>query len=266
MKYWSHLGSASHRSDIHLPFFHLKGDGFWHLKTKPGVESVVSSFKPKSLTALRELIQYAYLDERLFELFQDSAFRSSLVNILTTTWFSDKTQQIEYLFQVDSFQDFQDRLREQGGAVYTVEDLKDEEKSVVRDAAFRRIVVSIYQNHCAFCGLYVVSSLGQNIVDGAHIKPFSEFRDDRIDNGMSLCKNHHWAFDRGWFSVNDDYTILIASDLREESPNAKPMQVFHGEPILLPMQSSYFPRIEALRWHRENKFNQISPFCFEDGS
>lgn len=217
----------------------------------------MSSFKPKSLLAIKELIQYAYLDNTLFELLQDPVSRNSLVNVLTTTWFSDKTQQIERLFQINSFRDFQDRLREQGGAIYAVEDLKDEEKLVVRDAAFRRIVVSVYQNHCAFCGLHVVNSLGQNIVDGAHIKPFSEFRDDRIDNGLSLCKNHHWAFDRGWFGFNDDYTILIANDLREESLNSRPMREFQGEPILLPTLPNYFPRAEALAWHRENKFNQL---------
>ncbi|WP_347277256.1 HNH endonuclease [Leptolyngbya sp. FACHB-671] len=36
-----------------------------------------------------------------------------------------------------------------------------------------------------------------------HIKPFSEFRDDRFDNGTSPCKKHHWAFDHGWFGIDD---------------------------------------------------------------
>jgi putative restriction endonuclease len=46
--------------------------------------------------------------------------------------------------------------------------------------------------------LKIINSLGQNIVEGSHIKSFSEFRDNRIDNGLSLCKNHHWAFERVW--------------------------------------------------------------------
>ncbi|MBD2156149.1 HNH endonuclease [Leptolyngbya sp. FACHB-16] len=48
-----------------------------------------------------------------------------------------------------------------------------------------------------FCRLKIISSDSQNIVDGGHIKPFSQFRDDRFQNGLALCKNHHWACDRG---------------------------------------------------------------------
>jgi putative restriction endonuclease len=53
----------------------------------------------------------------------------------------------------------------------------------------------------------------QNLLDGAHIKPFSMFFDSKIDNGMALCKNHHWAFDLGWFSVDENYKIIVAKDL-----------------------------------------------------
>jgi putative restriction endonuclease len=72
------------------------------------------------------------------------------------------------------------RLFERGGAVYTTEDVKDQDKTFVRNAAFRRIVVSLYQQNCAFCRLKIVSRDSQDIVDGAHIKPFAEFHDDRF--------------------------------------------------------------------------------------
>lgn len=260
LKYWHQLGSNSHNGDIAMPFFHLTGDGFWHLKAKPGYESVLSSkVKLRNVRALREFIQYAYLDDELFKLLRDEIARKSLINIIVESWFLDKKKQVQQLLKIDSFQEFQDRLREQGGAVYKVEDLQDEAKSIVRDAAFRRVVVSVYEYRCAFCGLQVINSLSQNILDGAHIKPFAEFYDDRIDNGISLCKNHHWAFDHGWFSIYDDYTILVSDDLREESLNAKPIKEFQGNHILLPIQEQYRPRLEALRWHRENVFNLSDP-------
>ncbi|MEE3719597.1 HNH endonuclease [Tumidithrix elongata RA019] len=256
LKYWSHLGSESHRSDIAQPFFHLQGDGFWHLKAKVEFEPVINSkVKIKTLSGLRDAVQYAYFDDELFELIQDPSSRSSLIDVLANTWFSDKTSQIAQLFQINSFQEFQDRLREQGGIVYSADEIEDESKLIVRDAAFRKIVVSAYEFRCAFCELQILNSLNQHIVDGAHIKPFSQFRDDRFDNGLSLCKNHHWAFDRGWFTVDDDYKIIVSEDLREESPHARTMRDFHGQHIALPAQQSYFPRIDALRWHRENVFN-----------
>jgi putative restriction endonuclease len=257
LKYWSFLGSESHRSDIAQPIFHLQSEGLCLLEGMAGFEPVINSkVKIKTLNGLRDSVQYAYFDDELFKLIQNLSSRNSLIDILINTWFSDKSSQIEQLFQINSFQEFQDRLRERGGAVYSVDEVEDESKLIVRDAAFRRIVVSAYEYRCAFCALQVLNSLNQHIVDGAHIKPFSQFRDDRFDNGLSLCKNHHWAFDRGWFAVDDDYRIVVSKDLREESPHAQTMRDFHGQNIVLPAQQSYLPRIEALRWHQENVFNQ----------
>ncbi len=72
LKYWTHLGSDIHRSDIALPFYHLTGDGFWHLSPNPGFESTIAAkVKLKSLMALRNAVNYAYsppsvgLDKRL---------------------------------------------------------------------------------------------------------------------------------------------------------------------------------------------------------
>ena len=247
------------KPDIGMPFFHLKGDKFWHHQPKPGFESAIASgVRIRSISLLRETVQYAYFDEELFALLLNPTSRVELTDILISAWFSNKTQEIEQLLQVDAFQDWQDSLRSQGGRVYQPEALEDEQTSIVRDAAFRTIVVSSYDYRCAFCGLQVFNSLGQNIVDGAHIKPFSQFYDDRINNGLSLCKNHHWAFDRFWFTINDDYTILVDENLREDSPNAKPMREFQGQCILLPTNEQYHPREDAIRWHRQTFFERAA--------
>jgi putative restriction endonuclease len=247
---WSHLAPVR-ESNIGLPFFHLKGDKFWHHQPKPGFEKAIASgVKIRSVGLLRETVLYAYFDLELFALLIDPNSRIILTNTLINTWFSDKTQEIERLLQVDAFAELQERLRSLGGKVYEPKDLEDEQESIVRDKAFRNIVVSTYNHSCALCGLQILNSLGQNIVDGAHIKPFYLFRDDRINNGLSLCKNHHWAFDRFWFTLNDDYTVITADDLREDSPNAKPMREFNGDRIILPAQEQYYPRVDALGWHR----------------
>jgi putative restriction endonuclease len=254
LKYWTHLGSDSHRSDIALPFYHLTGDGFWHLSPNPGFESTIAAkVKLKSLTALRNAVNYAYLDDELFNFLQDLESRNYLITAIIQEWFSKQEEEFQSLYRVDAFQEFQLRLFEKGGATYSIRDLEDQERAVIRDAAFRKIVVSLYNQRCAFCRLRIISLDSQNIVDGAHIKPFSEFRDDRFDNGLALCKNHHWAFDRGWFSINDDYQIVIPHDrFTEESPrDTRPMQEFNGEPLFLPTQETHYPRLESLYWHRQ---------------
>ena len=39
LKLWGEL-EINRRADIGLPFFHLKSDGFWYFKAKPGFEFV----------------------------------------------------------------------------------------------------------------------------------------------------------------------------------------------------------------------------------
>jgi predicted restriction endonuclease len=258
LKFWNRLGSDSHGLEIALPFFHMSSEGFWHLIFNPGYGSLVSSgVNIKSLNALKAAVQSAYLDDELFGLLQNPISRNSLIAILITTWFNDKSEQIEQLLQINALADLQNQLLETGGAVYQLEDMKNEANIAVRNTLFRRAVVYVYDYRCAFCGLQVLNSRSQNFVDAAHIKPFSQFYDGRINNGISLCKNHHYAFDNGWFGINDDYTLLISDNLREDSPHATPMREFQGQPIWLPAQQQYYPSLEALHWHHKHVFRGL---------
>ena len=255
LKYWSLLGSESYRSDVALPFFHMKSEGFWHLEPNPGFESILSSrIRLQTIAAIHNAIHHAFLDDALFGLLQIPSARTVLANVLVMQWFPRRKADVESLLAIDTFQNIQDRLQREGGAVYGPEDVEDEAEPVVRNTAFRRIVTSVYEYRCAFCGLQIIDRLGQGIVDGAHITPFSRFRDDRISNGISLCKNHHWAFDRGWFGIDADYAVLVSRNLQEKAPNADSMQTFHRKQILLPTRTTYAPRPESLRWHREHVF------------
>jgi putative restriction endonuclease len=251
LKFWSHLEPVR-KPDIGLPFYHLTSDHFWHYRMKPGFEGLVKAkVKIRTPSTIRETVEYVYLDDELWAILQNPEDRSILTHTLISEWFSDHSQDIEPLLQVNAFAEVENNLRSLGGKIYQPQELEDEQTVIVRDAAFRKIVVSTYNHTCAFCGLQILDTEGRNIVDGSHIKPFSQFYDDRIDNGLSLCKNHHWAFDRYWFSINDDYTIMVSENLREESPNAKPMREFRGDRINLPAQQQYYPRLDAMRWHRE---------------
>jgi putative restriction endonuclease len=251
LKYWSNLVFTQHQSNISLPFFHLKGDQFWHLAPSMSYGGSIADIKP-SLTALRNAVRYAYFDDALFEQLTDASSRLYLTRVLLQKWFPSNEIQLDQIYAVDELGNIQHQLVKDGGAVYTVDELKDQDRIFVRNSAFRRVITSLYEHRCAFCKLKIVSRDNQNIVDGAHIKPFAEFRDDRFDNGLALCKNHHWAFDRGWFSIGDRYELIVAGDriLEEPSPGARSMHDFHGESIFLPAQPGNQPRLEALQWHR----------------
>lgn len=246
--YWNLIASgSSYKGGLHYPFIYLQTEGFWCVTFKLGYNGI----QPKTTSKLKAVVENASLDRELFDLLQDPISRQELIDTLIAAWFSANQKKIEDILKIN--QDFQNS--NPFGLSTTINEprfiLK---KFLVRNAFFRKAIVHIYDYRCAFCRLKVTRSLNQNIVDGAHIKPFSEFYDSQTDNGIAFCKNHHWAFDQGWFSIDDDYKIIVASDLQEESPNARAMQDFQNESLLLPTSESYRPRIDALRWHRKNKF------------
>jgi putative restriction endonuclease len=252
-RYWNILGSDDYKGGLHYPFFHLQSEGFWYITLKTGFNGL----QPKTTNKLREAVEYASLDNELFDLLQEPISRAEIIDTLVAVWFSSNRRILEDILQVN--QSFQRVTQEEIETLSELDNLNRQpkfvlRKSAVRNAFFRKAVVHTYDYRCAFCQLKVMRSLTQSIVDGAHIKPFSQFYDNRIDNGISFCKNHHWAFDLGWFAIDDDYKIIVASEIEEESPNSKAMKEFHGEKLHLPNSELYFPRIESLQWHRVNVF------------
>jgi len=96
-RYWQLLGYEPFTDNIAMPFFHLKGDCFWHLKPKVGFESVVKTKRLVSVRALREFVEYAYLDDELFYLLRDSNSRYALLSILVENWFANQDREVKQL-------------------------------------------------------------------------------------------------------------------------------------------------------------------------
>lgn len=247
-KYWNILSiNSSYKGGLHYPFIHLQSDGFWHLKFK----ETFNGLQPKTINKLREAVEYAYLDDKLFNFLQDSLTRQVLIDSLVATWFTDNQSNLVEIIDInDSFDKTTEPELENLDLNFKI----TWRKSVIRNSFFRKSVIYEYNYRCAFCRLRVTRDPNQNLVDGAHIQPFSEFFDSKIDNGLSLCKNHHWAFDLGWFSIDDNYRILVAQDLNDDAPYTRAMTDFHHESIVLPSNEQHFPRLESLKWHREHKF------------
>lgn len=74
-----------------------------------------------------------------------------------------------------------------------------------RAADFRRRVLGAYNHKCAMCGLQL------ELIDAAHILPVAaDNSSDETNNGVSLCKLHHAAFDRNLVSFKEDYKIEVS--------------------------------------------------------
>lgn len=139
-------------------------------------------------------------------------------------------------------------------------------ESTLRTRGFRLAVIEAYNCKCAICGLKINSpDFLSWEVEAAHIVPHHSFGRDDLWNGLALCHLHHWAFDVGWFTLHDDFTIQVskqAYSLLSDYGKMGDYDFIRGLlekniRILLPSRSENYPHHNAIRWHRENIFYQI---------
>ena len=72
------------------------------------------------------------------------------------------------------------------------------------------MVLSNYKFTCALTRYRLTTVSSECIVDAAHIHRFSASRDNDPHNGLALCKNAHWLFDNGMWSLRRRYRVIIA--------------------------------------------------------
>ncbi len=142
---------------------------------------------------------------------------------------------------------------------------KTTKEITIRTRGFRSVVIEAYEFKCAFCGMKIKSpdSLRWE-VEAAHIVPHKLRGKDDIWNGLALCHLHHWAFDVGWFTLLDDYSVQISSKIHLlPSDFGKFGQidfirsfVKSNSIILLPGQKNNYPHRNSINWHRKNVFQQ----------
>ena len=77
--YFNQYRSERDRGNPHLPFFHLKGDGFWHHQAKAGRAAAYANLSRVSGPGdINNNIAYAYLDDELFQLLRNQITREYL--------------------------------------------------------------------------------------------------------------------------------------------------------------------------------------------
>ncbi|EMI22090.1 HNH nuclease [Rhodopirellula maiorica SM1] len=126
-----------------------------------------------------------------------------------------------------------------------------------RTARFRVDVVAAYCHTCALTGYRITTTTGHSIVDATHIHPFARSRNDDPQNGIALCKNSHWLFDLGLWSVDDDYRVIVATEAFDEdfsTPAQTSLASMAGKRLILPRDPRLWPAMKHLAWHRRKCF------------
>jgi len=118
----------------------------------------------------------------------------------------------------------------------------------VRSSAFSKRVKSAYDFRCAICGNSRESPAGTVDIEAAHIYPKRENGRDLVQNGLALCRLHHWAFDAGWLTVSDEYRVLVAD--RPDLEGYEEFSRLEDERLTLPTDDEQRPHAKFLAAHR----------------
>jgi len=110
---------------------------------------------------------------------------------------------------------------------------------------FRERVLQAYKCQCSLCKLK-----HRELLDAAHIiSDRQDNGDPVIQNGISLCKIHHAAFDSNILGITPDYSINVRKDILKEidGPMLKfGIQELNGKEIILPANKNFWPDRDRL--------------------
>lgn len=126
-----------------------------------------------------------------------------------------------------------------------------EVKTRVNQNLFRQLILSIYQKKCAISGI----DISEMLVAG-HILPWAEHEKERLnpENGICLSLAYDKAFEKGFIGIDENYKILISSELKGNIKKEYYQPFFgrfEGKTINLP--DRFLPSKEFLRRHLESR-------------
>lgn len=234
--FWSVVAKRRKQApDVRLPFHHLGSSGMWQPLTADGKIS-----PDKKLTTM------IMIDPSFLDCLADNKFRDRARRILIETEPYFLPEERAALFSMLKIKPMVPEVRE-------YEEHYRASIQMGRDARFRiEVVVLAYKHTCALTGYRLTTLEMGSIVDAAHIHAFSDSRSNDPRNGLALSKNAHWQFDRGLWSLNDDYQVLLNREkFSEDGAPGQRLADFEGRRIFLPIDQKYWPEYTYLDWHRK---------------
>jgi len=224
----------SQRLDIRPPLFHVHSDGCWTPLDENG-----------QATLERRRVAAAQLDETFLACLNDANFRNQMRRILIAKYFAEASERAA-LYQLVGLSVPPEPIVKEDARLYEIA------RERGREARFRLTVVPAYHYTCALTRYRLVTVDSGSIVDAAHIHQFADSRNNHPRNGIALCKNAHWMFDEGLWSLDDNYRVLVAEKRFDESgAEALLLSLKANSYIFLPADPNYWPDKTHLAWHRK---------------
>lgn len=122
-----------------------------------------------------------------------------------------------------------------------------------RKSSFRADVLERFRHTCAVCALNCQLAPTVTAAEAAHIIPRGNRGVDAVENGVCLCRVHHWSFDNGLIGIRDDRTVIVCPAILESTDGlGKALAELDGKLVYWP-DTLPLP-LEGFRWHRRNIF------------
>ena len=224
-----------------LPFWHLRTDGVWEVPNAAHLRVRAGSSNPPRGELLARGATGGFAPEVEVALRADPALLAAVCHTVLDAHFPASIHE-DLLAAVG----LDDATALAGGAVAV--------SARRRDPAFRQRVLTAYERRCAVCGFDVRLGDVALGLDAAHIMWHQAGGPDTVENGLALCVLHHKLFDRGAFTLSDDYHVELSEHLHGATGFDVHLLAFHGRPIHEPQTRAYLPAPGHLRWHRREVF------------
>ncbi len=228
------------KPDVRLPFFHLRTEGVWRPLEPDG-----------RIAEDRQRTTAVEIDASLMKCLQDPDFRFMSRRLLIARYFQPQERAKLYGLTGISIPN------EDTVAADATRYQSSSDSEAKRDAKFAVRVLPAYDYTCALTRYRMIAVDGTTPLDAAHIHQFKRGGSNAPTNGIALCKTAHWLFDRGFWSIADDLTVLVATDRFDEAgPEAHLLKRMARSPLLQPSNRCFRPDPVCLAWHRAfHRFN-----------
>ncbi len=120
-----------------------------------------------------------------------------------------------------------------------------------RDQNFRWNVLDAFDHTCCVCGARHVFGKA-SAMEAAHIIPRARRGVDTTQNGLCLCSLHHWAFDKGFFTFDENFCVVVSRQIHDLGEPDSPIARYHGNKIHV--TDPTIISVGAIEWHRQNIF------------
>ena len=122
--------------------------------------------------------------------------------------------------------------------------------SFFNSVLFRDLVMNAYQYKCAITGKAIRYKDLLNL-ETAHIKAKAHQGTYLPCNGIAMSRDMHFAFDKGFFTITDDYKVMVSENLKDDWFYKE----YNGKEIFVPKENFFKPNKEYLAHHRREVFN-----------